>query len=246
MQVNACDFAKRNILLARLPIDDFALLAPHLEDVTLNAGAILYERGEPISNVYFPCDGIVSLLSVMEDGDSIETATVGREGAIGFLSGIGLRRSSSRTLVQVPGRAGRIPASQFRHATELSQAIRDTIVHYSETLTIQVQQSAACNSLHGVEQRLSRWLLQARDRVEADIVRLTHDVLAQTLGVRRPTITVVAQQLQDAGLIRYHRGYTQILDRPGLEARACECYRSSFLANGGRSIGEIAMADEKS
>jgi len=227
MQSGGADLAKRNGLLASVPTADLAPLAPHLEDVMLTAGKVLLEPGEPISNVYFPCDGIVSLLSVMQEGDAIETATVGREGAIGVLSGLGLRRSYSRALVQVPGRACRIPASQFRRAAEISQAIRDLIVHYSETLLIQVQQTAACNALHGVEERLSRWLLQARDRVDADIVRLTHDVLAQTLGVRRPTITVAAQQLQDAGLIRYHRGYTQILDRPGLEARACECYRSS-------------------
>jgi CRP-like cAMP-binding protein len=226
MQIGICDLAKRNRLLVTLPDSDLALLTAHLENVALNAGTILHGPGEPISNVYFPCDGIISLLSVMQDGDAVETASVGREGAIGVVSGFGLRRSSSRAVVQVSGRACRIPATQFRRAAELSQAIRDFIVHYGETLTIQVQQAGACNALHGVEERLSRWLLQTHDRVDADIVRLTHDVLSQTLGVRRPTVTVIAQKLQDAGLIRYHRGNTEILDRPGLEARACECYRS--------------------
>jgi CRP-like cAMP-binding protein len=229
MQLSACDLAKRNSLLARLPNNDLVLLTPHLEDIALNAGTILHEPGEPISNVYFPCDGIISLLSVMQEGDAVDTATVGREGAIGVASGFGLRRSYSRALVQVSGRAFRIPATQFRRAAELSQAIRDLIMHYSEMLTIQMQQAGACNALHGVEERLSRWLLQAHDRIDAHIVRLTHDILSQTLGVRRPTVTVVAQKLQDAGFIRYHRGNTEILDRPGLEARACECYRSSVL-----------------
>jgi CRP-like cAMP-binding protein len=180
----------------------------------------------------------------MQNGDAIEIATVGREGAIGTMTALGPRHSYSRALVQVSGAACRIPGSQFGRTAELSPAIRDVIAHYNENLMVQMQQAGACNALHGVEERLSRWLLQAHDRVDADIVHLTHDVLSQTLGVRPPTITVIAQKLQDAGLIRYHRGNTEILDRPGLEARACECYRFSVLRMGG-DTGEMAIEDEK-
>jgi CRP-like cAMP-binding protein len=211
VRLDSCDSNGRNRLLATLPNADRALLAPHLKDVTLEPGAVLQEPGEPIVDVYFPCD---------------ETATVGREGAIGSLSGLGPRRSHTRALVQVAGRACRISASQFRSAADRSQPIRDIIVRYGEMLLIQVQQTAACNALHDVEERLSRWLLQARDRVDGNIIRLTHEFLSQMLGVRRPTVTVVARMLQDAGLIRYHRGHIEIVDRPGLEARACECYHS--------------------
>jgi len=226
VRLDSCDSNERNRLLATLPPADRALLAPHLKDVTLEPGAVLQEPGEPIVDVYFPRDGIVSLLAVMQQGDAIETATVGREGAIGSLSGLGPRRSNTRALVQVAGRACRISASQFRNAAERSQPIREVIVRYGEMLLIQVQQTAACNALHDVEERLSRWLLQARDRVDGNIIRLTHEFLSQMLGVRRPTVTVVARMLQDAGLIRYHRGHIEIVDRSGLEARACECYRS--------------------
>jgi CRP-like cAMP-binding protein len=127
-------------------------------------------------------------------------------------------------VVQVAGTASRIAAGRFCKAAAESQAIRETIVRYGEMLLIQVQQTAACNALHDVEERLSRWLLQARDRVDGNIIRLTHEFLSQMLGVRRPTVTVVARTLQDAGLIRYHRGHIEIVDRHGLEARACECY----------------------
>jgi CRP-like cAMP-binding protein len=216
--------SKRNRLLAALPAADLALLLPHMKDMILEAGAVLQEQGERVEEVYFPHDGIVSLLAVMQQGDAIETATVGREGAVGTLSGFGQRRSHTRDVVQVAGSASRIPAARFRKAAEESQAVRDVIVRYGEMLLVQVQQTAACNALHDVEARLSRWLLQARDRVDGDTIKLTHEFLSQMLGVRRPTVTVIARSLQDAGLIRYHRGHIEILDRRGLEARACECY----------------------
>jgi CRP-like cAMP-binding protein len=216
--------SRRNRLLAALDAADLGLLTPHLKDVILESGAVLQEQGEPILDIYFPHDGIVSLLTVMQHGDAIEVATVGREGTIGSLSGLGPRRSHTRAVVQVAGAASRISAERFRKVAEQSQAVRDIIVRYGEMLLIQVQQTAACNALHDVEERLSRWLLQARDRVDGNTIRLTHEFLSQMLGVRRPTVTVVARMLQDAGLIRYHRGHIEIINRPGLEARACECY----------------------
>ena len=215
---------RRNRLLEALAPADLSLLTPHLKDVTLEQGEVLQEHGERVEQVYFPHDGIISLLAVMRQGEAIETATVGREGAVGALSGLGPRRSHTRDVVQVAGSASRIASARFRKAADESRAIREIIVRYCEMQLIQVQQTAACNALHDVESRLSRWPLQARDRVDADTIRLTHEFLSQMLGVRRPTVTVVARMLQDAGLIRYHRGHIEILDRRGLEARACECY----------------------
>ena len=213
-----------NRLLAALPPDDLALLTPHLKEVTLDQGVVLQDQGDQVEDVYFPQDGIISLLAVMQHGDAIETATVGREGAVGAPAGFGPRRSHARAIVQVAGTAAWIAAWRFRKAAEQSAAIRDLIARNGEMLLIQVQQTAACNAMHDVEARLSRWLLQARDRVEGNTIRLTHEFLSQMLGVRRPTVTVVANMLQQNGLIRYHRGRIEILDPAGLEARACECY----------------------
>ncbi len=224
VQLDHFDPRRRNRLLAALPAADFSLLAPHLKEVPLEQGAVLQEQGELTEEVYFLHEGIVSLLVPMRQGEAIEIATVGREGAIGSLAGHGPRRSHTGAVVQVAGTASRITAARFRKAAEESRAIRDIIVSYGEMLLIQVQQTAACNALHDVEERLSRWLLQAHDRVDGNMIHLTHEFLSQMLGVRRPTVTVVAHMLQKAGLIRYHRGRIEVLDRPGLEARACECY----------------------
>src|SRR5262249_57237435 len=160
----------------------------------------------------------------MRQGDAIEIATIGYEGAVGSFAGLGSRRAHTRAVVQVRGSASRIAASRFRKVAEDSEAVCRLILRYGEMLLIQVQQTAACNALHPVEARLSRWLLQARDRLESNTINLTHEFLSQMLGVRRTTVTVVAHTLQEAGLIRYHRGLIEIIDQPGLEARACECY----------------------
>src|SRR5262249_44778159 len=162
----------------------------------------------------------------MRQGDAIETATIGYEGAVGAFAGFGMRRAHTRAVVQVRGSASRIAASRFRKVAEESEAVCRIVVRYGEMLLIQVQQTAACNALHPVEARLSRWLLQARDRLESNTIKLTHEFLSQMLGVRRTTVTVVANMLQQAGLIRYHRGHIEIVDRRGLEARACECYEA--------------------
>ena len=224
MQLDRSYPSRCNLLLAALPEQDLALLVPHFKEVHLDQGALLQEQGERIDHVYFPHDGIISLLAVMRQGDAIETATIGYEGAVGSFAGLGVRRSHTRAIVQVKGAALRIAASNFRKAAEESAIVRQIIVRYGEMLLIQVQQTAACNALHPVEARLSRWLLQARDRLESNTIKLTHEFLSQMLGVRRTTVTVVANVLQQAGLIRYHRGQIEIVDRIGLEARACECY----------------------
>ena len=187
------------------------MLEPHLKDVVLKQGIVLQEQGEGVEHVYFPNDGIISLLAVMRQGDAIEIATIGYEGAVGSLSGLGPRRSHTRAVVQVRGTASRIAATRFRQAVEESEAVHSIVVRYGEMLLIQVQQTAACNALHAVEARLSRWLLQARDRLESNTIELTHEFLSQMLGVRRTTVTVVAHMLQQAGLIRYHRGQIEII-----------------------------------
>ena len=176
---------RRNLLLAALPAADLTLLTPYLKPIALTQGIVLQEQGEAIEEVYFPNDGIISLLAVMRQGNAIELATIGFEGAVGSLAGLGPRRSHTRAVVQVPGYGQRIPAARFRKAAEQSEAIRNICVRYGEMLLIQVQQTAACNALHPVEARLCRWLLQARDRLQSNIIQLTHEFLSQMLGVRR-------------------------------------------------------------
>jgi CRP-like cAMP-binding protein len=222
--LNRSQPCRRNRLLAGLPSADLALLSSHLKETSLETGLVLQEQGERIEDVWFIDEGIVSLLVSTGQGEAIEVATVGHEGAIGLFAGLGPRRSHTGALVQIAGYGCRIPAARFRKAVEDSPAIRKLIVDYGETLLVEVQQSAACNALHDVEARLSRWLLQARDRLHKTTIPLTHEFLSQMLGVSRPTVTVVAHTLQKSGLIRYHRGQIEIVDGPGLEARACECY----------------------
>jgi CRP-like cAMP-binding protein len=214
----------RNRLLDALHADACALLERHLKEFALVQGALLQEQGENIDYVYFPQSGLISLLAVMSHGDAIETATVGREGAVGAMSGLGLRISFTRAMVQISGAALRIPTARFQAAVKESAAIRDIVVRYNELLLVQVQQAAACNALHDVEQRLCRWLIQTRDRTDTDVIPYTQEFLAQILGVRRTTVSQIARSLQKAGAIRYHRGRIEITDRRRLEQSACECY----------------------
>lgn len=215
----------RNLLLGSLPSAEYALLEPHLKEIPLKQGVILNEQGEAIEHVYFPHSGMVSIVIVMDDGEkSIETATVGREGAVGASAGFGQREATARALVQVAGNGARIPARQFYTLARQNPVLHDFIVRYQEMLLHQAQQSTACNALHEARPRLCRWLLQTHDRLDTDIVALTQEFLAQMLGVRRTTVTELARGLQRQGLVRYKRGKIEILDRDALEACACECY----------------------
>lgn len=217
----------RNHLLANLPMNEFALLEPHLKEVPLKQGTILAEQGEVIDQVYFPHSGMVSIVIVMSDGEkTVETATVGREGAVGAIAGLGERKATARATVQVAGHASRIPVRNLQAAVKQSPFLRDFIVRYQEMLLHQAQQSTACNALHEARPRLCRWLLQTRDRLDSDVVALTQEFLAQMLGVRRTTVTELARGLQKKGLVRYKRGKIEILDREGLEECACECYEA--------------------
>jgi CRP-like cAMP-binding protein len=215
----------RNHLLSSLPTDDYALLEPNLKDIALKQGTILVEQGENIEQVYFPHSGMVSVVIVLEDGEkAVETATVGREGAIGAVAGLGERNATARAIVQVAGTGTRISARNFQAAVRQSPFLRDFVVRYQEMLLHQAQQSTACNALHEARHRLCRWLLQTRDRLDSDMIALTQEFLAQMLGVRRTTVTELARGLQKKGLVRYKRGKIEILDRDGLEECACECY----------------------
>jgi CRP-like cAMP-binding protein len=215
-----------NRLLMSLDKADFALLVPHLRTVPLVQGQVLQEQETRVEQVYFPLSGVVSLISVMQGGEVVETATIGREGAVGAFGGLGPWNAFSRAVVRLPGTAAVMSVAHFQAAVGQSDRIRNLILRYKEALLAQVQQTAACNALHPLEARLARWLLQTLDRTEDPKLPLTQDFMAQMLAVRRTTVTLIAGQLQEAGLISYRRGLVVVLDRPRLEEAACECYRT--------------------
>jgi CRP-like cAMP-binding protein len=213
-----------NRFLAALPPADFSLVAPHLRPVALERGVVLHDADTEIEHVYFPHTGMVSLVTVTANGTTVETATVGRGGVIGAAAGLGSRCAFGRAVVQLPGKADRISCTRFYEAAQASKAIRDLLVRYNDVLIMQIQQSVACNALHGLENRLCRWLLQTHDCVEGDAIPLTQEFLGQMLGVRRTTVTIAARLLQNAGMISYRRGLIHVIDRAALEEVACECY----------------------
>ena len=215
---------RRNHLLAALTSEDHSLLAPHFKEFSLEVGSLLQEAGELVEYVYFPHEGMISLLAVMSDGQGIETATVGSEGVVGAMSGFRVRHGFTRAVVQAPLVASRIASEHFHAALQKSEPLRNLIASYNEVLLAQVQQTAACNALHTMECRLARWLLQTRDRIDSDVLPLTQEFLSQMLGVRRTTVTLVARQLEQAGVIQTRRGRIVVIDRKGLEDVACECY----------------------
>jgi CRP-like cAMP-binding protein len=228
----------RNRLLAALPPSDFALLAPQLTACSLEEGAILQEPDSPIDEVYFPIRGLISLATVMRTGEMVETAMVGREGAIGSFAGLTSAHASARAVVQIPGTAAAIPAARLRAAVSRSEGFRQLLLQYNECLMALVQQTAACSALHGVEARLARWLLQALDRGDGSTLALTQESLSQALGVRRTTLTLIACKFRDLGFIRYQRGRIDVVNRSGLEKAACECYATLRR----RSDGAIGQA----
>ena len=216
--------ALRNRLLASLSAEDYGLIAPSLAQTDLERGRLLYDPGDDVETVYFPEDGVISLMTLMENGAAIESATIGREGALGLMAAVAPRQSLSRAIVQTPVRAARISAAALHDAWEKSPAIRRLVDRHNEALFGHAIQSVACNALHSVEARFCRWLLSCHDRISNDTVALTQEFLADMLGVQRTTVTAVARGLQDKGVIRYRRGVVDILDRGVLEALACECY----------------------
>jgi CRP-like cAMP-binding protein len=182
--------------------------------------------GSEVEQVYFPHNGMFSLLNVMRNGKAIETATVGREGVVGAMAGLGLYTSLALVNVQLPTTASKIPSAAFRRAVNLSQPVRDLCIRYNEVLLTQARITAACNALHQIDQRFCRWLLQSADRAAGDTITLTQELLADMLGVRRTSVTEVAGKIQDQGIITYSRGVIRILDRGALERMSCECYQT--------------------
>ena len=204
-------------------------------------GRIVYEAGQELSHVYFPNHGVLSMLTVLENGDLVEIATVGNECMADLSVFLGIKVSNSRLLVQIPGDTLRIETDVFTDLESRLDGLRIGLGYFMVSMFTLVSQSAACNRLHPIEERAARWLLMTHDRVDADTFPITHDFLASMLGVRRPRVTVAAGMLQKAGFIRYSRGQMTILDRAGLEASACECYgivRAQFDAMPG---GDEAM-----
>jgi CRP-like cAMP-binding protein len=212
----------RNRLLAALPPDIFAAL--RLEPAELHLRETIHAVGEPITSVYFPETGYVSMLAYLEDGDAAEVGLVGREGMVGLAVLLGTDRDDIEGMVQSPGHALRMDARAFREALDHIPALRSLLLRYALVHHGQVVRTAACNGRHHTEQRLARWLLMSHDRVEGDDFPMTHEFLGLMLGLRRAGITIAAGVLQKAGFIRYARGHMEVTDRPGLESVACECY----------------------
>jgi CRP-like cAMP-binding protein len=234
--------AVRNRLLAALPPDAFAALAPALRPVALDLKRTLHLPGRPIGAVHFPESGVVSLLAPLAGGELLEVGVVGREGLVGLPVLLGEDSSTTEALVQAPGTAWRVRAADMRRALERGAALRALLLRYVQAFHAQVAQTAACNARHPLEERFARWLLLAHDRAEGDAFPMTHEFAAMMLGVRRPGVSVAAAALQKAGAIAYAHGRVAVLDRAGLEAAACGCYgtvRGQFdrLHGGAPAIG---------
>ena len=216
----------RNHVISALPPADRDALAPHLQGVTLKSGDILYEPGYPVEWVYFPTTTVLSVITVMRDGRSVESDTVGRESAVGLLCALAACVSVTRTFTQIPGHALRISSARLRRRAEESPDLRRLLVRHAQANLAQAHQSVACNALHDLDQRLCRWLLMSHDRTGSDDVQLTHQFLATMLGVQRTTVTEALRAMTEAQLIRQGRGAIRILDRARLEAKVCECYEA--------------------
>lgn len=190
----------------------------------LEQGAVLTEAGDETENVYFPHNGMLSLQTVLKDGKAIETATVGREGVVGAMAGLGVYISHVRVVVQLSAKVTKIAAVRFRKATSSSSSLRNLCVNYNEILLSQARITAACNTVHLIEARFCRWLLQTADTAGTETIGLTHQFMAEMLGVRRTSVTEVAKKVQESGAIHYSRGEITILDRQILNGLSCECY----------------------
>jgi CRP-like cAMP-binding protein len=216
-----------NQLLASLPTDDLQRLRPLLRGVRLKPKQILHKQGDQIREVYFPAGGACSIIELMQDGQAAEIATVGDEGVLGSSVYFGQVESFTQSVVQVPGPwADVLSTEAFNAEMARKGALFHRIVNYHQALMTQIMQTTVCNGLHSAEQRCCRWLLMMHDRIRHDEFPLTHETLAMMLGVRRPTITLIAASLQRAGLIHYRRGCMRILHRAGLELASCECYQT--------------------
>ena len=215
---------KQNHLLAALPATDYDRLLPDLELVPLQLGCAIYESGGHLSYLYFPTDSIVSLLYVMEDGASAEIAITGNDGLVGLALFMGGESTPSRAVVQSAGYAYRLKASVMKREFDHGGPLQHLLLRYTQALITQMAQTAVCNRHHSVQQQLCRWLLLSLDRLPANELKMTQELIANMLGVRREGVTAAAGLLQKAGMIHYSRGKITVLDRPKLETQVCECY----------------------
>jgi len=215
---------RQNHLLAALPPADWPRWRPLLELAEMPLGRVMYESGRTLSHVYFPVSSIVSLLYVMENGASAEIAVVGNEGVVGISLFMGGESTPSRAVVQSAGMGWRMKSAVIKEEFNRSHAVMHLMLRYTQALITQMSQTAVCNRHHSLDQQLCRWLLLSLDRLQGSELAMTQELIANMLGVRREGVTEAALKLQKLGLISYARGHITVLDRPGLEARTCECY----------------------
>jgi len=217
--------ARSNRILAALPRKVLDGLLPELEVVDLPVRRVLQHRGRKLEHVFFPTSGVASMVSMGDSGASVEVATIGCEGMVGLPAFLGGESAAVEVFIQVPGEGMRMHASALRRHAERESSLSRALLLYTQALMTQIAQASACNQYHAIADRCARWLLQTHDRVKDDTFALTHEFLRLMLGMRRATMTQVAQRLQKGGLIRYHRGAITVLNRGGLENAACDCYQ---------------------
>lgn len=213
-----------NRILNALNRPEYDSLSPHLDHINLSTGEILYHPEQPITHVYFPNRGTVSLVSVFEDGASVEVGMVGNEGMFGVCVFLGSVSTPLEAVVQLPGDGMRMRADVLKREFQKGGQLQDLLLRYTQAFITQIAQTAACNRVHTVEGRLAKWLLMCEDMANSKDLALTHEFIATMLGTRRAGITEAANQLRSDGLIDYTRGHVTVTDRDGLEALSCECY----------------------
>jgi CRP-like cAMP-binding protein len=218
--------APPNELLQSLSIGDFEHLRPHLHDVKLEHGKVLFDEGDLIEKLYFPYSVVISFVVPLSDGIFIEAGMTGKEGVVGTPAALDGAKSLNRAIVQVPGEAFAISTADAKAAVTASRSLRAKLYKHDQFLLAQAQQLAACNAVHGIEERMCRWILRTRDALDSDTLPLTQEFISQMLGVRRTSVTLAARNLQTSGLIKYRRGNIHIVDVDGLKESACECYES--------------------
>jgi CRP-like cAMP-binding protein len=223
-RTNAAGKPVGNRILLSISDSDYSALRPHLEFVNLTSHLVLHEAGGKLEFAYFPNRGLISLVVVMKDGRTVEAGVVGNEGFTGAPAAVGLSRGPLRAVIQIAGDGFRVKVGALQNTLEAAPHFRMLLNQYVAIRGMQIAQTAACNRLHGIEQRLARWLLMTQDRVDSGSLRITHDFLATMLGTDRPTVSLTAGVLQKKGLIEYTRGAVKIVNRKKLEASACECY----------------------
>ncbi|MBD2257405.1 Crp/Fnr family transcriptional regulator [Pseudanabaena sp. FACHB-2040] len=214
-----------NQILAALPEEEYERLLPKLEKVHMEFHQTVCEPDQPIEHIYFPLNSVVSLLSLMENGETAEVGIVGYEGIVGLPVFLDADSTTNLAITQIEGEGMKMKAADFKEEANRQGSLQTLLKRYTQARLMQVSQSAACNRFHSVEERFCRWILMNHDRARKDEFVMTQEFASQMLGVRRPTVSVVASMLQKAGLIRYRRGNMTILDREGLEAGCCECYQ---------------------